>query len=73
MTAVMVDSNVLLDLMSEDETWFTWSATAIERAAEDFRLVINAVIYGEVSIRYSNIEDLDAALPKSIFDREPIP
>ncbi|MEA2771790.1 MAG: hypothetical protein QOD93_4752 [Acetobacteraceae bacterium] len=73
MTAVMVDSNVLLDLMSEDAAWFTWSASAIERAAEEFRLVINAVIYGEVSVRYSKIEDLDAALPKSMFDREPIP
>src|SRR5579859_1185774 len=73
MTAVLVDSNVLLDLMSEDVDWFAWSARAIERAADHFRLVINAVIYSEVSVRYSRIEDLDAALPKAMFDREAIP
>lgn len=73
MTAVLVDSNVLLDLMSEDVDWFTWSAGAIEHAADHFRLVINAVIYSEVSVRYSRIEDLDAALPKAMFDREAIP
>jgi predicted nucleic acid-binding protein len=73
MTAVLVDSNVLLDLMSEDTEWFAWSATAIERAADESRPVINAVIYGEVSILYSRIEDLDAALPKAMFDREAIP
>jgi predicted nucleic acid-binding protein len=73
MTAVLVDSNILLDLMSEDEEWFAWSAGAIERVADNSRLVINAVIYGEVSVRYSRIEDLDLALPKTIFDREAIP
>jgi predicted nucleic acid-binding protein len=73
MTAVMVDSNILLDLMNEDSEWFAWSARAVERVGDDFRLVVNAVIYSEVSVRYSNIEDLDAALPRTMFDREPIP
>jgi len=73
MTAVLIDSNVLLDLMSEDARWFSWSAAAVERAADSFRLVINPVIYAEVSARYSRVEDLDAALPKTIFDREAIP
>jgi hypothetical protein len=45
----------------------------IERAADGFRLVINPVIYAEGSIRYSRIEELDAALPKTMFDREAIP
>jgi predicted nucleic acid-binding protein len=73
MTAILVDSNVLLDLMTEDAQWFSWSAAAVERAADSFRLVINAVIYAEVSVRYSRIEDLDAALPKELFDREALP
>jgi predicted nucleic acid-binding protein len=73
MAAVLVDSNVLLDLMTEDSRWFSWSANALARAAEKFRLVINPVIYAEVSIRYSQIEDLNAALPKDLIDREPIP
>src|ERR1700693_2993108 len=73
MTAVLVDANVLLDVMTEDVGWFAWSSEAIERAADLYRLVINPVIYAEASIRYSRIEDLDAALPKTMFDREAIP
>ena len=73
MTAVMVDSNVLLDLMTEDMRWLSWSAEAIEKAADRFRLVINPIIYAEISIRYSRIEDLEAAVPKAMLDREAIP
>jgi predicted nucleic acid-binding protein len=73
MTAVLIDSNVLLDLMTEDPRWFSWSANALANTAESLRLVINPIIYAEVSIRYSQIEDLDAALPKAMIDREPVP
>jgi len=73
MAGVLIDSNVLLDLMTEDEVWLPWSMAAIERASDRHRLVINPVIYAEVSIRYSKIEDLDVALPKSFLDRDPIP
>ena len=73
MTAVLVDANVLLDVMTEDARWLAWSAGAIERAAERYRLVINPVIYAEVSLRYSQIEELDIALPATMFDREAIP
>ena len=70
---VLIDSNVLLDVMTEDSRWLAWSADAIERAADRHRLVINPVVYAEVSIRYSRIEELDAALPKTLLDREAIP
>jgi len=73
MTAVMIDSNVLRDILTKDPGWYGWSEAAAESAADRFRLVINAVIYSEVSVRYSRIEDLDEALPKSMFEREPIP
>jgi predicted nucleic acid-binding protein len=73
MTAVLVDANVLLDVMTEDARWLAWSAEALERAADRYRLIVNPVIYAEVSVRYTRIEELDAALPKTMFDREPIP
>ncbi|HXY59751.1 MAG TPA: type II toxin-antitoxin system VapC family toxin [Methylocystis sp.] len=73
MTAVLIDSNVLLDVMTEDARWFAWSATSIERAADRFRLVVNPIIYAEVSVGYSQIEELEVVLPKSMFDREAIP
>ena len=73
MTAVLVDSNVLLNVMTEDASWLSWSVSAIERAADTSRLVINPVIYAEASVRFSRIEELDAALPGDLFEREPIP
>jgi len=73
MSVIMIDSNVLLDLMTEDMRWLSWSAEAVEKAADRFRLVINPIIYAEVSIRYSRIEDLEAALPRTLLDREAIP
>jgi predicted nucleic acid-binding protein len=73
MNAVLVDSNILIDLMTEDTQWFSWSAQALARAAEVSRLVVNPIIYAEVSVRYARIEDLDEALPKHMFNREAIP
>ncbi len=70
---VLVDANVLLDVMTEDARWFAWSARAIEHAADRHRLVINPIIYAEVSIRYSRIEDLEATLSKTMFEREALP
>jgi predicted nucleic acid-binding protein len=72
-STVLVDSNVLLDIMTEDPQWFSWSADALARAAETMRLVINPIIYAEVSIRYSRIEDLNDALPPTFVEREPLP
>jgi predicted nucleic acid-binding protein len=73
MSAVLIDSNVLLDLVTEDARWFSWSAAAVEKAADGFRLVINPIVYAEVSIGFTRIEDLDAALPKTMFERESVP
>ena len=50
MTAVLIDSNVLLDVMTEDPRWFSWSVAAPESAANSFRLVVNAIVYAEVSV-----------------------
>jgi predicted nucleic acid-binding protein len=73
MTAVLVDSNVLLDVLTDDPLWFAWSARALERAADRFRLVINHVIYAEVSVRFAKIEDLEEALSRTLLEREAIP
>jgi predicted nucleic acid-binding protein len=70
---VLVDSNVILDVMTEDPTWFAWSASALARAADDSRLAINPIIYAEVSIRFEQIEALEQALPADAFVRLPLP
>ncbi|MBL6613548.1 MAG: type II toxin-antitoxin system VapC family toxin [Reyranella sp.] len=73
MSAILVDSNVILDVFTEDSRWFPWSSAALEHAANESRLVISPIIYGEISIRFDRIEDLDDALPPAMFEREAIP
>jgi predicted nucleic acid-binding protein len=70
---IFVDSNVLLDVMTEDPRWFAWSSENLARCADKSTLVINPVVYAEISIRFKAIEDLEAALPKSMFERRDIP
>jgi predicted nucleic acid-binding protein len=69
----LVDSNVLLDVLTEDERWIDWSLDALATAAELGPLYINPVIFAEVSIRFSRVEDVDEALPLADFRRLPIP
>lgn len=73
MPGVLVDSNVLLDVLTEDPQWFPWSSSTLAQTAERAPLVINPIIYAEVSIRFARIEELDSALPPELFRREPLP
>lgn len=69
----LVDSNVLLDVLTEDEVWLAWSSNALAAAASSGPLFINPVIYGEVSVRFSRIEDLDDAVPPTDYGRLALP
>lgn len=73
MRPVLVDSNVILDVAANDQLWAAWSADALAEAAAESVLVINALIYAEVSIGYQKIEDLEQALPPSLFRRDALP
>ena len=73
MRPVLVDSNVLLDLATDDPRWAAWSLSSLERLAETSILMINAVVYAEVSVGFDRIEALDAALPPDLFRREELP
>jgi predicted nucleic acid-binding protein len=70
---VVVDSNVLLDVLTEDPKWLAWSSTRLAELAEEAALVINPIIYAEVSIRFDEIEDLDDAVSPDHFRRESLP
>jgi predicted nucleic acid-binding protein len=70
---VLVDSNVLLDVATNDPVWGDWSARALADAAEHTMLIIDPIVYAEVSIGYATIEALDAALPAALYHREPLP
>jgi predicted nucleic acid-binding protein len=73
MKPVLVDSNVILDVATNDSRWFEWSSHAIETAANRSTLVINPLIYAEVSVGYNRIEDAEAALPSNVFRRDVLP
>jgi predicted nucleic acid-binding protein len=73
MSGVLVDSSVLLDVATEDPRWFGWSSDALERAAERSVLVVNPIIWAEVSVGFDRVEDLEAALPPSLFRRDALP
>ena len=69
----LVDSNVILDVVTDDAAWSARSCRALERAADEGGLAINPIVYAEVSVGYDRIEDLDAALPPETFTRLPLP
>jgi predicted nucleic acid-binding protein len=69
----LVDSNVILDVVTEDPDWFDWSSSMLAREAETARLVINPLVYAEVSLAFDRIEDLDVAVPPEFVARESLP
>jgi hypothetical protein len=69
----LVDSNVLLDVLTEDPKWLSWSIDALAEAAESGPLWINPIIFAEVSVRFSRIEDVEDALPREHFRRAHLP
>ncbi len=69
----LVDSNVLLDILTDDPVWAEWSIDALADAAEAGPLYINPIVYSEVSIRFTTVEALEEALPPQHYRREPIP
>jgi predicted nucleic acid-binding protein len=73
MKTTLVDSNVLLDIATNDAAWFDWSSQALESAANESPLAINAIIYAEVSMGFQRIEDLESAIPSSLFRRDALP
>lgn len=69
----LVDSDVLLDVLTDDPMWGPWSAAALADAADGGGLVINPIVYAEVSTGFERIEDLDDAVPAGEVAREPLP
>jgi predicted nucleic acid-binding protein len=73
MRPVLVDSNVVLDLAYRDPRWGLWSRGRIAEAAIESVLVINPIVFAEISIGYRSVEDLADLVPAGVFRREPLP
>jgi len=70
---VLVDSNVILDVATEDRRWGPWSSEALARAADRSILIINPIVFAEVSMGFDRVEDLEEALPGDLYRRDPLP
>lgn len=69
----LVDSGVLLDVLTDDPKWADWSDDALAEARDLGAAVINPIIYAEVAGGFDTIEELDDALPESELERMDLP
>lgn len=69
----LIDSNVLLDLLTDDPRWSAWSASAIETAGVDGPLLINDIVYAELSVGFPGIEELDRFVADTGLEITPMP
>lgn len=70
---VLVDSNVLLDVITDDPVWGDWASGILNELFHASVLAINPVIYAEVSVGFQTIEELEATLSLNYFERLSIP
>lgn len=73
MKGVLVDSNVIIDILTEDPQWYAWSSKQLELLADTHVLYINQIIYSEISISFKKIEELESVLPQQILKRCNLP
>ena len=70
---LLVDTNVILDVVQDDARWAEWSQAQLDACALQHDLIVNPVIYAELSIAFERIEELERMLAKGGFRLEPIP
>ena len=69
----LVDSNVLLDVVTDGQSWADWSVRQLERAAANGPLVINDIVYAEISTSYASVDAVDSILRDLHIEVAPIP
>ncbi|MFD2051882.1 type II toxin-antitoxin system VapC family toxin [Mesorhizobium calcicola] len=69
----LVDTNVLLDLVTDDPKWADWSVAQLEAAGLNGPLLINDAVFAELAVRYDRIEDLDAFVDEAGLEIAPMP
>ena len=70
---ILVDSNVIIDVLTEDPSWWGWSEQALSDAADRDDLAINPIIYAEIASGFSSIGELDRRLGVDVFRRLALP
>lgn len=70
---VLVDSNVIIDVLTGDPAWCAWSEAALRDAADSDELAINPIIYAEVAAGFATMAELDQLVGPSVFRRLALP
>ena len=73
MQDVLVDSSVVLDVFLDDPEWGDWSENMLSKLSETRSLIINPMIYTEISIGFERIEELEKAVEECGLKMVPIP
>lgn len=71
--SLMLDTNVLLDILTADDRWLEWSTAQFRRAAAEGPIPVNPIIYAELAAGFDSCSDLDHWLRPSLFKRLPLP
>ncbi len=71
--ARMLDSNVLLDLITADPVWLDWSTAQFRAAAKEGQVLVNPIIYAELAPAFDSQAALDRWLRPTIFNRLRLP
>jgi predicted nucleic acid-binding protein len=69
----LIDTNVLLDIATNDSRWAPWSLHQLDAAAIRGSVLINAVVYAEFSIGYARIEEIDRVITDAGLELTEIP
>jgi predicted nucleic acid-binding protein len=70
---ILVDSNVIIDVLTKDASWHTWSEAALSDAADNDEVAINPIIYAEIAAGFATMAELDRHLAADAFRRLPLP
>jgi hypothetical protein len=73
MSSTLIDSNVLIDLFDDESEWRGWSDAMVFAARKRGLVVINPLIFAEVSAGFETVEEVDGVLAETYFRREPLP
>ncbi|MGE3831609.1 MAG: type II toxin-antitoxin system VapC family toxin [Parvibaculaceae bacterium] len=68
-----IDSNILIDIIDRDPKWAVWSESKVDRLAANGPLIINPIVYAEVSIYFDSEDEVERALNFTGLRREPLP
>ena len=70
---LLVDTNVLVDVLQDDPQWADWSIGQLRAQASVHQLVINPVIYAEMSLSFSTLEALERVVKTLLLELREIP